>query len=421
MQDKPSVAYKYYMLAILILIGVVGSFERYVFALAMEPMKLDLGLSDSQLGLLTGIAFSTFYALAGIPIARWADRGNRVTVSSLAIGILGVMVSLCGMVSNFWQIFLARMGVGIGEAGYVPAAQSLISDYFDRDDRARALAFYFSCFSLSMIVGYLLGGVLIQSIGWRLTFIAIGLPALLVAILAKLTLKEPRLKRGVTSIEDHPSLIGTLKALWLKPSFRQIFGAFCVAYFFSFGYAQWLAVFFVRSHGMDAAEIGGWFALASGVCGVLGSLLGGYYASRFAQRQESLQLKVVALSAFIHMVAGLFVFLPDSSSWALFYVGLGALSGAFASAPVFSIIQAIVPPHMRSISIAILFMFANLIGFGLGPLAVGVLSDMLADSYGNESLRYALIIISPGYLWVAYHYWKAGKYVEEDIRVNEVE
>ena len=164
------ISYKNYLLALLILAGVVATFERFVFSLVLEPIKHELLLSDSQLGLMTGIAFSAFYAVAGIPIARWADRGNRTTIIALATGLLGVMVSLCGMVAGFFQLLLVRAGVAVGEAGIVPAAQSLLSDYYDRAERPRALALFITFYSISMIVGYLLGGALVESLGWRMTF-----------------------------------------------------------------------------------------------------------------------------------------------------------------------------------------------------------------------------------------------------------
>ena len=151
--------YKNYLLMILMLAGVVSIFDRFVFALVLEPIKSDLDLSDSQLGLMTGIAFAAFYAIAGIPIARWADRGNRITIASLTMGLLGIMLALCGMVSNFFQLLLARAGVAVGEAGCMPTAQSLLADYFDRAERPQAMAIYFMFYPISMIAGYLVGGL----------------------------------------------------------------------------------------------------------------------------------------------------------------------------------------------------------------------------------------------------------------------
>ncbi len=413
------IAYKNCLLMVLMLAGVVTTLERFIFSLALEPIKHELGLSDSQLGLMTGIAFAAFYALAGIPIARWADRGNRVTITALAVGLLGTMVSLCGFVVSFAQLLLIRAGVAIGEAGVVPAAQSLMSDYFDRAERPRAMAIYFSFFSISMIVGYLLGGRLIEYYGWRTTFIVMGLPGLIMAIFVKLTLEEPRLDRPKVGVSNVPSLAGTFKVLWQQRTFRQLFSSFCVAYFFSMGVSQWLASFLIRSHGMSPMEVGAWLALLFGGFGTLGSFLGGYYASRFAARREKLQMRALACAIICYGLASAVAYLAPSKEIALTFIAISAITGTFANGPIFAALQSLVDEKMRSVTVAITFMGANLIGFGMGPLALGIISDLLNPFFGQDSLRYALAIFSPGALWVAVHYWKAGNTIEDDIKLLE--
>ena len=279
-------AYKNYLLGVLVLVGAVSIFDRFVFALALEPIKQDLGLSDSQLGLMTGIAFSAFYAIAGIPIARWADRGNRVTISGLAVALCGVMLSLCSMVTSFFQMLLVRAGVAVGEAGAIPSAQSLIPDYFDRVERPRAMAIYFMFYPISMVIGYLAGGWLVENLGWRATFMVIGIPGILVAILVKLTLQEPRLTQKNKAVIKQPSILSVLKMIWQLPALRHLFMSFCLGNFFIMGTTQWLGVFFMRSHGMQATELGAWLALIWGVFGMLGNYIGGYVAMRYAPNNE---------------------------------------------------------------------------------------------------------------------------------------
>ena len=413
------IAYKNYLLTLLVLVGVVTTFERFIFSLALEPIKHELQLSDSQLGLMTGIAFAAFYSIAGIPLARWADKGNRVTITALSVGLLGVMVSLCGVAGSFFQLLLVRAGLAVGEAGVVPASQSLLSDYFDRAERPRALAIYLSFYSISMIVGYLLGGRLIESYGWRTTFLIMGLPGIFMAIVVKLTLKEVRLNQSNVEAPRLPSLIETIRVLWQQRTFRQILLAFCIGYFFNMGISQWLAAFLMRVHGMTALEVGSWLALSFGVVATLGSYLGGYFASRFAACKEKLQMRTLACASICYSMASVAAYLSINKYTALMFIGVCAFVGGFANGPIFSAIQSLVQKKMRSVAVAIVFLFANLIGFGLGPLALGVISDLLNPLFGQNSLRYALVIFSPGIMWVGYFYWKAGNTIEEDIKARE--
>ena len=413
------VDYKNFLLAMLVLAGVVTTFERFVFSLALEPIKHELQLSDSQLGLMTGIAFAAFYAIAGIPIARWADRGNRVTITALAVGLSGAMVSLCGTVSSFSQLLLIRAGVAVGESGIMPTGQSLLPDYFDRAERPFATAIYFSFYSISMIVGYLLGGWLIESYGWRTTFMVMGLPGIAVAITFKLTINEPRLSRSKSQCIQPPPLVESFRVLWQQKTFRQLFLSFCVAYFFSMGVSQWLAVFLIRSHDMSSSEVGAWLALSFGIFGTIGTYLGGYYASRFAHRKEKLQMRALACVIICYGFASVLAYLSPNKYISLTFIGVSAIAGTFGNGPIFAALQSLVDENIRSVAIAITFMAANLIGFGLGPLVLGIVSDLLYPIFQQESLRYALVIFSPGTLWVALHYWKAGNTIEGDIKLVE--
>lgn len=410
------IEYKNYLLVMLVLVAAFSYFDRFVFALALEPIKQDLNLSDSQLGLMTGFAFAAFYALAGIPIARWADRGNRVTISSVTVGLLSLAVFLCSFVTSFFQLLVARAGVAVGEAGSIPPAQSLIAEYFDRAERPRAMAIYFANYSISMIIGYLLGGWLLEQLGWRTTFMVIGIPGVVIALWVKLTLREPRLQQDKTTISSQPSLLTTLTILWRQRTFRQMLAAFCVAYFFSMGTSQWVAAFFMRSHGMSAAELGAWLALTWGVFGILGNFIGGYYAKRYADRQERRQLRTLAFISILNVFASAMAYLSSSAYMALGFIAATAFLTTFGNGPVFAAIQSLVTDKMRSVSVAIIFLVANLIGFGLGPFALGVVSDLLHPMFGDDSLRYALVVFSPGMFWVAWHYFRASETIEQDIQ-----
>lgn len=412
--------YKNYLLGILLLMGSVSIFERFVFALVLEPIKNDLQLSDSQLGLMTGIAFAAFYAVAGIPLARWADRGNRVTIAATAVGLVGLMVSLCGMVGSFFQMLLVRAGIAVGEAGTMPAAQSLIADYFDRSERPRAMAIYLMAYPISMIIGYLAGGWLVESFGWRQTFIMLGVPGLFVAVLVKLTLKEPRLSRQVNiDTEQSPAIATVLKTLWQQRTFRHIFIAFCVSYFFSMGTSQWLATFFIRSHDMGMVELGGWLALSWGVFGFLGNYFGGHWATKYLARQEKYQMYAIAGLQLLYGMLSIAVYLAPSKGAALSLLAVSAFVVSCTGGSTLAALQSLVSERMRAVTVAVLFLFGNLIGLGLGPLAIGIASDLLNPIAGQESLRYALALSCPGMLWVAFHFWQAAKTIENDIHAVE--
>lgn len=411
--------YKNYLLMILILVGVVTNFERFIFSLVLEPIKQDLDLNDSQLGLMTGVAFFFFYAIAGVPIARWADRGNRNLITSIAVAVSGLMVSLCGLASSFYQLITVRACIAVGEASAVPIAQSLIADYFDRTERPRAMAIFVSFYTISMIIGYLMGGWLVELYGWRNTFIIIGIPALFVAALVKFTLREPRLKEFKTYQSNAPSLGKAFKSLWGQRSFRLILVLFSLSYFFTAGVNQWLPTFLIRSHDMSTSEVGNGLALSFGVFATLGLFLGGYLATQHAARKEKLQMRILALVTLGYGIANAAAYLAPVREIALVFIAVGAFLLALTNGPVLAAIQSMVSERMRSFAMAVVLLFGNLVGYGLGPLVLGAVSDLLSEYFGQDSLRYALLIFCPGTLLIAYFYWKLSNHIEDDIETIE--
>ena len=411
--------YKHYLLIVLTVVAAFNYLDRFVLSLLLEPIKQEFKLSDSQLGFLTGFGFALFYAIAGIPIARWADRGNRNIIVAVTTGLWSAMVVLCGLVGNFTQLLLVRVGIAVGEAGCLPTASSLIADYFDRTERPRAMAIYWLCGPLAVVIGYMGGGWLADHLGWRITFVVIGVPGILLALLAKLTLREPRLKQ-VKQVVQQPPFKEVLVTLWQQPTLRYIVTAFSVAYFFSMGFSQWLPTFFIRSYHMEVSEIGAWFALAWGGFGILGTYLGGYLANRYAACREGLQMRGCALVFAISGLLYLGLFLSSNQYQSVTFMSVVGMIGAMCNGVIFSAIQSLVSERMRSVTLALIFLFANLIGLGFGPLVVGALSDLLAPAFGQESLRYALAAFAPGLAWVAIFYWKASNTIEADIRAVEL-
>jgi MFS family permease len=429
-------AYKHYLLVVLFLIQTSNYADGVSLGLVLQSIKDDLGLVDAQLGVLTGIAFALFYSVMGIPIARWADRGNRVTILALSAALWSVMVALCGMAASFLQLLLIRVGVAVGEAGCTPPAHSLIPDYFARSERPRAVAMYMLAGPMSTFVGYSLAGWVNEFYGWRVTFMVLGLPGLLLAVLAWLTLREPRrggTKAGLAkelaagreaaeagaALRASRSTVGQVCAtLWANTTFRYLLLSFSVMFFFSTGMSQWQPAFFIRSFGLRTGAIGTWLALIYGLGGVFGTYAGGALAVRHAANNESLQLKGMSVVLGIFCVASAAEFLAPNEYAAFAAMSVGAVGGAAISGPLFATIQTLVPERMRAMAIALIYLFANLIGTGLGPLAVGGMSDALRPALGDESLRYALLMLCPGYLLGAWFLWRASRSVSKDLLVT---
>ena len=407
------------MLGVLTLVATLNYLDRSLLSLLMEPIKNDLNISDGQLGLLSGIAFSFFYAVAGVPLARWSDVGNRKIIISVTTLVWGGMLVLSGFVINFLQLLLVRVGVAVGEAGCVPPAQSLISDFFKRSDRPKAMAIYWMAYPLSIIVGFWGGGWIAEQVGWRNTFLLLGVPGVLIALLVHFTLREPRLDEIAVTNTNIPSLREIIATLYQQKSFRVICMAFCIGYFFGMGIIQWVPAFFMRTHGMGLVEVGVWLAFSLGVCGLLGAYLGGVISNRYMAEKESRQMIFVALVMFLSGCCYLVIYITTNKMVALIVMCLIGVLSNMVNGPIFSAIQSLVHERMRSVAVAFVFLLANLIGLGLGPLVVGLLSDILNHSYANESLRYALMIFSPGYFFIACYYYKVSKSIEADI--SEVE
>jgi MFS family permease len=435
------IGYRNYLLAVLMVILAFNNADGLALGLVLQDIKVDLHLSDTQLGLLSGIAFALFYAVMGIPVARWADRGNRVTIISLTAALWSVMVALCGLAASFAQLLVIRIGVAIGEAGCIPPAYSLIPDHFTRPERPRAVAVYLLGSNLSFGIGYFLAGWLNQLYGWRVTFMLLGLPGLVPAVLAWFTLREPRRGQPVAALardgaiaqgtrpsaplptaspaSAQPTLREVGLTLWANTSFRHLLLSFAVAGFFATGVLQWLPTFFVRSYGLSTGQLGTWFGLIWGLGGFVGTYWGGAMASRHAANNERLQLKAMALAYCAFAVFSGAIYVSPNHYLALGFMAMAVTGLATTNGPVLATIQTLVPSPMRATSIAIIYLFSNLIGLGLGPLAVGALSDALRPLFGEESLRYALLTMSPGYLWGAWHLWRASRTVTRDLEAAQ--
>ena len=415
--ENPSNSLRNYVLGILVVVYTFNFIDRQILSILLESIKNDLNLSDTSLGMLTGFAFALFYATLGIPIAKYADYGNRRNLISLAIGVWSFMTALSGLAQNFFHLLIARIGVGVGEAGCSPPAHSMISDYFPANVRSTALGIYSLGIPFGIMFGLFAGGWINEYFGWRIAFFVVGIPGIILAIIFRFTVQEPKRGQaeGRADTKEQPSIIETAKYLLSKKSFRHLaFGA-SLAAFVGYGAITWLPSFFQRSYGMQTGDVGWYLGLILGIPGGLGIFLGGYLSDYLGSKDVRWGLWIVALAMFITTPLYYMVYLSPTANISFLWLIVPIAFGNFYQATTFSQTQGVVELRMRSVAAAILLFIINIIGLGFGPQAVGILSDILRADYGKESLRYSLMILTTLKLWCAYHYYLAGKYLKNDL------
>ncbi|EEB79736.1 transporter, major facilitator family [marine gamma proteobacterium HTCC2148] len=414
--DKPKAAY--YALGMLTLVYAFNFIDRQLLAILQESIKADLSLSDSQLGLLTGFAFAIFYVTAGIPIARWADHANRRNIVAGSLFIWSFMTALSGMVQNYTQLVLARIGVGIGEAGGSPPSHSMISDIFPPNRRATALGFYSTGVSFGILFGFLFGGWLNEYFGWRTAFLVVGIPGVFLSGLIMLTLREPTrglIEQKTVTAESVP-LKKVIQTLWESRTFRHLSLAASLNAFSGYSTASWTASFMIRSHEMSTGELGTWLAIIIGLCGAIGVFFGGMAADWLSPRDKRWYMWLPAISGFIAVPFMVAVYLADTPYVALSMMLIPGLLHQVYLGNTLATTHNLVGLKMRATSSAILFFILNIIGLGCGPFLVGVLSDQLSASHGADSLRLAMLYLLPAVMfWSACHFYFASKHLRKDL------
>jgi predicted MFS family arabinose efflux permease len=387
--------YRNYVLAMLTLVYVFNFVDRQLLVILQESIKKELSLSDTQLGLLSGFTFAIFYVTMGIPIARFADKSNRKNIIAVSLFLWSAMTAVSGLARNFFQLLMARIGVGVGEAGGSPPAHAMISDYFPPQRRATALAIYSTGIYIGMLVGFLIGGYLNEELGWRTAFFALGVPGVLLSLLFFLTVREPR--RGAMDVQllttESHSFIQVLKTLYSKITFRYLSLATGLLVFCIYGLSNWAPSFLSRLHGMTKTETGVALGLIFGIGGALGSFSGGLLTDHFAKNDKSWYLKIPGYAIIVSIpFLGGALFLEDPL---LSLVCLGLCNALYSMylGPAITVVHSLVPASMRALSSAVLFLVLNFIGLGFGPLTIGIVSDMLTSALGIESLRYAMSIM----------------------------
>lgn len=428
-----SAGYRRYALWVLLVIYTLNFLDRQVVNILAEPIKRDLGLADWQLGMMTGLAFAVFYTVLGIPIARLAERGNRPRIIAASVLAWSAFTVLCGMAQNVWQLIAARIGVGVGEAGCTPPAHSLITDYVPKEKRASAIAFYSIGTPLGTLAGMAMGGLVADAYGWRVAFMVAGAPGVVFAIVAALTLVEPRKRLAADLAERAARTMRFSEALNLlsrKRTFWLVSFAAAIKAFISYGQAPFIASYFFRNHGADIAALAAPFGLKTagflglglgligGTAGVIGAWLGGVLADRFGARDLRAYVSIPGVACLATLPFYIAVVSLDSVSAALMLLALPMLLNTLWYGPVYATVQSIVPGPMRATASAVLLFVINLIGLGLGPLAVGALSDILAGPFGlgeAQGVRWALIASTLVGVLAFALFWAARRTIRDDM------
>jgi predicted MFS family arabinose efflux permease len=401
------------MLWVLLVVYIFNFIDRQIVNILAEPIRKDLHLSDTQLGLMTGLAFALFYTVLGLPIARYADRPstNRGRLIAGALAVWSAMTVLCGMAQNFVQLLLARIGVGIGEAGCTPAAHSLIADRVPPERRSSALAFYALGIPIGSLLGMLIGGQLADRIGWRASFFWVGAPGIALALVVVLLLHDRRGADPDTPARAAPapqSMLAALRAMAGSRALVLLLAAASFSSFLSYGKTTWTTIFFQRSHAMSPGEVGLWFGVGGGIAGILGTLAGGWLADRYgsANRRHVLTAPAIGMAVAAPMLFA--AYLAEAWWVSLLLLLIPTALNSLYYGPAFSCVQGLVPLHQRALASALLLFCQNLIGLGLGPLFFGMLSDLLRPGYGEESVRYVLYGAAWMGLLPAFFYWRAS-------------
>jgi len=393
--------------------------DRQILAILQEDIKAELLLSDTQLGLLAGFAFAIFYATLGLPVARWADKGNRVNIIGIALALWSAMTAVCGLAQNFVQLLLARIGVGIGEAGSSPPSHSIIADLYPPEKRAGAMGIYSLGVVLGAAGGTMIGGTLAHFFGWRVAMFAVGIPGIVLAVVIKLFVVEPR--RGLSDPGHVPSAHTAMPSF--GEGFRSLFGNRAAVHLvmgvtltslIGYGHTSFGPSFLIRTIGLDKLQIASIVAPVGAVCGTLSAVLGGWLANKAAERWglHSQAWLVLAMKG-----VGLplsFLFFASSDPWIgipIYWASLILVNSYLG--PTFALIQGLAPLRMRALWAAVTLLVINLIGLGLGPTMIGVISDALRPSLGQaEALRWAMLTFAAATPWALFHYWRAGVWLK---------
>ena len=406
-----------FILGCLTFIYAISFVDRQIVSILIEPIKNDLMLTDTQLGLMSGFAFALFYATLGIPIAAIADRGNRKNIIAISLALFSAMTVLCGTATTFAQMLFYRMGVGVGEAGTSPPSHSIISDLYGPESRSSAMSIFALGAPIGIFLGFAIGGLVAHLWGWRTAFWVAGLPGIAMSLLTYFFVKEPR--RGLSEkpklhTEIPPKFITVLVLLWHKRSaFHLIMGA-TIVLFSGYSFTTWASSFLIRSYNIGLTSAGIALATTIGIGGAIGAISSGFLADKLRKRDVRWPCWMICIAITLSIPFSLTGYAVNSLYFSLFLLMVPAIVASFYFGPTMAMLHGVVVIEARAITSAITLFIINLIALGLGPAFTGYLSDCLEGYFAHNSLRYALMIISIMPLWAVYHFYSASKHISRD-------
>ncbi len=417
--EKPawSVGGRNYVLVLLTAVAAINFLDRQILGVLLEPIRAEFGLADWVLGLLTGFAFAVFYASLGIPIAALADRYSRRNIIVISTGIFSVMTAVCGLAQNFWHLFLARIGVGVGEAGTMPASQSIVSNLFPVETRATAMGLLATGGNIGLMLGLLIGGWVNEWWGWRWAFVAAALPGLLLALTIWFTVREPKRPPSLAP-KPHPvtETLAAIAYMARVPSVRWFTAGGALYGLTGYGIYTFMPSYFIRYHGLSTGEAGTVISVMTGVLGAIGTFAGGWVCARLAAKRGVQWNGWVPAIAITLSAPVMIAMLLSDNTWLVIgiFVIPGFLSSVYAG-PTWAIIQELVAPGRRAMAASVYMLIYNLIALGLGPVFTGTVSSLLEPVVGDQSLRYAMVAVVLISLLGAFAYVMAGKRVAGDL------
>lgn len=405
--------YVFYLLTILLLINIFNFIDRQLPFILIESIKRDLQLTDTQIGVFGGLAFSLLYPFMGLPLARLADRYGRERILAGSLLIWSVLTACTGFAKSFVQLALARVGVSAAEAGATPSAHALIASHFPLHRRGVPLAIFSLGVPLGSMLALIFGGWLDDTVGWRQAFLWLGLPGVLLAIVTILTIKDP--DRQARAQRTDVTMWQTIRTLSAKSSFRHLAVAMGAYSMGANAMIVFTPSFLMRSHELTSAGAGLSLGLLYGSAGVIGTLLGGVLADKLGGRDARWRLWAPALGLLAAVPCTLLAWLVTSTSWSLGLLTVPKFSNLLYIAPVFAALQMLVPAKARATASGFLLLFNSLVGMSLGPSIVGMLSDWLTPTLGDQSLRYALLFVPVTQAWAAVHFVLAARSLRQEI------
>ena len=397
-------------LTLLMLAYTLSMCDRMILSILFPDIKAEFGLTDTQLGFLGGISFALFYATMGLPIAKLSDQYSRKRLIIASLIIFSIMTALGGMATGFISLLVFRIGVGIGEAGVNPASHSIIADYFPPQRRAFAMAILMLGGSFGMMFGFVGGGFIAEAYNWRIALVSVGVPGLLLAVVMARSLHEPG--RGTYEIETPPPpppIRTTAATMWANPAMRHLIAGGIAVGLMGYGFTQWLPTFFMRTHDLSQSQTGMLMAGVFGISGAIGALAAGKWFDRLSTRGFQHGMRMLAIVPFFTGPFFIMGLLADDLTTAILLFIIPGFAGNYAIGPTIAMVQTLSPVQMRAVSSAIMMLCLNLIGMGLGPLLIGLLSDLLTPQHGEDALSVALAFFTLVGLWGSGHFWLCGR------------